>query len=106
MNGYQLTFYTDRQKKHGTATIFEWLLHKVKEMGISGVTVVNVAEGFGREGTHHTAHLLGLADQPVQIVMVVSEDEAQRILSAAVREGVDVFFTQWPLSFGTTGKPF
>jgi PII-like signaling protein len=104
MNGYQITFYTDRHKKHGSATVFDWLLLKVKEMGISGVTVLNAAEGFGHGGPRHSAHFLGLGDQPVQIIMAVSKDEAQRIRPAADEEGVNVFFTQSAIEFGITRK--
>lgn len=91
MNGYQVTFYTDRQQKHGSTTVFDWLLSKVKEMGISGVTVLNAAEGIGHGGPHHVAHFLGIGDQPVQIIIAVSEDEAMRILTAADNEGVKFF---------------
>lgn len=84
-------------------TVFDWCLSKVKEMGISGVTVLNAAEGMGH-GAHHMAHFLGLGDQPVQIIMALSGDEATRILAAANKEGVKVFYTQSAIKFGTTGN--
>ena len=34
MNGYQLTFYTEQNRKHGHQTVCEWLLHEVRQLGI------------------------------------------------------------------------
>jgi PII-like signaling protein len=71
MNGYQLTFYTEQNRRHGHRTVCEWLLHEVRELGIGGATVINCAEGIGHAGAHHAAHALRLADQPVQIILAV-----------------------------------
>jgi PII-like signaling protein len=78
MNGYQLTFYTEQNRKHGHQTVCEWLLHEVRQLGIGGATVINCAEGFGHAGSHHAAHMLRLDDQPVQIILAVTEKEAMR----------------------------
>ena len=103
MNGYQLTFYTEHNRRHGHRTICEWLLHEAKHLGIHGATVINCAEGTGHAGAHHAAHVLKLADQPVQIILACTEDEAQRMLDTVEAERVHVFYTRSPIEFGLLG---
>lgn len=103
MNGYQLTFYTEQNRRHGHHTIIEWLLAEAKRLGIHGATVINCAEGTGHAGAHHAAHALRLADQPVQIVLAVTEDEADRILDIVRLQQVHVFYTRTPIEFGVLG---
>ncbi|QIE28158.1 putative ACR (plasmid) [Caballeronia sp. SBC1] len=103
MNGYQLTFYTEQNRKHGHRTVCEWLLHEVRELGIRGATVISCAEGIGHAGAHHAAHMLKLADQPLQIILALTEDEAERILDVVRAENVHVFYTRFPIEFGMIG---
>ena len=103
MNGYQLTFYTEQNRRHGHHTITEWLLHEAKHLGIHGATVISCAEGTGHAGVHHAAHMLRLDDQPVQIILAVTEDEADRLLDAVKAEHVHVFYTRSPIEFGVLG---
>ena len=103
MNGYQLTFYTEQNRHHGHHSVTEWLLHEAKQLGIHGATVINCAEGTGHAGAHHAAHMLNLGDQPVQVILAVTEDEADRMLDAIKAEHVHVFFTRSPIEFGLLG---
>lgn len=103
MNGYQLTFYTEQNRRCGRVTFCEWLLHEVRERGIRGATVISAAEGIGHAGAHHAAHILKLADQPVQVILAVTEDEAKEILDAVRAENVHVFYTRSPIEFGLLG---
>lgn len=103
MNGYQLTFYTEQNRRHSHHTVTEWLLQEAKQLGIHGATVINCAEGTGHAGAHHAAHALRLADQPVQIILAVTEDEAERILDAVRAGQVHVFYTRMPIEFGFLG---
>lgn len=103
MNGYQLTFYTEQNRRHGHHTITEWLLHEAKHLGIHGATVISCAEGTGHAGAHHAAHMLRLDDQPVQIILAVTEDEADRLLGVVKAEHVHVFYTRSPIEFGVLG---
>ena len=103
MNGYQLTFYTEQYRKHGHLSVCDWLLHEVRELGIGGATVVGCAEGIGHAGAHHAAHILQLTDQPLQIIMAVTEEEADRILDLVRQEHVHVFYTRSPIEFGLLG---
>jgi PII-like signaling protein len=103
MNGYQLTFYTEQNRKHGHQTVCEWLLHEVRQLGIVGATVINCAEGIGHAGSHHAAHMLRLDDQPVQIILAVTETEAGQLLARVRAENVHVFYMRFPVEFGVIG---
>lgn len=103
MNGYQLTFYTERNRKHGDQSVCDWLLNEVSRLGIHGATVINAAEGIGHAGARHAAHMLSVADQPVQIILALSEGEAEQILNLVRGEKVHVFYTRVPIEFGAIG---
>jgi PII-like signaling protein len=103
MHGYQLTFYMGQGRQHGHLRACDWLLEQVRRLGIRGVTVVNCAEGIGHAGAHHAAHRLRLADQPVQIVMAVTEDEAACVLDIVRAADLHVFYVRVPVEFGLIG---
>lgn len=103
MNGCQLTFFTERSRKHGHQTVCEWLLHEARALGIRGATVVNCAQGVGHAGAHHAAHALSLSDQPQQIILATTDDEADRLLDIVRAANVHVFFTRVPVEFGWIG---
>jgi PII-like signaling protein len=104
MNGFLLTFYTEQNKRHGHKTICEWLLHEAKELGIHGATVISGSEGVGHAGAHHAAHMLKLTDQPVQIIIAATDDEAQRLLDVVKAAHVHVFYTRAPVEYGLLGE--
>lgn len=103
MNGFQLTFYTEQNKRHGHMSVSDWLLHEVKQLGIRGATVISGSEGIGHAGAHHAAHMLRLTDQPLQVILVVTDDEARRLLDVVKAEHVHVFYTRLPIEFGMLG---
>src|SRR3984893_481835 len=90
MNGYQLTFC-------------EWILQEVRKRGIRGATVISAAEGIGHAGAHHAAHILKLADQPVQVILAVTEHEADEILEVVRAQNVHGFYTRAPIELGSLG---
>jgi PII-like signaling protein len=103
MNGYQLTFYTEKNRKHGHQTVCEWLMQEVRKMGIHGVTVINCAEGVGHAGARHAAHVLKLTDQPLQIILAVTEEEAEKLLEHVRAEHVPLFYMRFPVEYGLIG---
>jgi PII-like signaling protein len=103
MNGYQLTFYAGQDRRVGHMSVCEWLLHEVKRLGIHGATVISAAEGIGHSGAHHAAHALRLADQPMQIILALTEEEASTLLDAVRAQHVHVFYTRMPIEFGQIG---
>jgi PII-like signaling protein len=103
MNGYQLTFYTERNRHHHTQPVCDWLLGEARKLGVMGATVIDCAEGTGHAGAHHAPHAFRVADQPVQVVLAVTVEEAERLLAIVEAAGVHVFYTRVPVEFGVIG---
>lgn len=103
MNGYQITFFTQHNRKHNGKPLGDWLMYLAKDMGLRGATLIPATEGVGHDGRFHSAHLFELAEQPIQVIMAVDEDESRRLFERLQTEGVQVFYVKTPIEFGMLG---
>jgi PII-like signaling protein len=104
MNGYQLTFYTQQDRRVHGKPIGEWLVNLTRELGLHGATLQAAAEGVGRSGKVHSARFFELADQPIEMVTIVTGEEADRLFAALKSEGLQLFYVKVPVEFGTIGE--
>jgi uncharacterized protein len=104
MKGYQLEFFMEQNKRHGHQGLWEWLLETAHSHDIRGATVFMGAMGYGHHRRIHSAHFFELADQPVAVTMVVTEEEAERLFSLLNEAKVHLFFVKLPVEFGTIGE--
>ena len=104
MKGYQITFFTHQDRRHKGKSLGDWLVHLAQEMRLSGATLLAGGEGFGHRGRLHSAHFFELADQPVEVMMAVSEEEAARLFARLEGEGVHLFYVKTPVEFGMLGR--
>lgn len=103
MHGYQLTFFTQQDRKHKGQPLAQWLLEEARNMGINGATLIPAAEGFGHDRKIRSAHFFELADQPLEVTMAVGEADAARLFARLKEEGVNIFFVKAPIEYGMTG---
>ncbi len=103
MQGYQLTFFTQQDRRHGGLAVGEWLLQEARRLGARGATLFNASEGFGLDGKRHSAHFFELADQPVEVVMALSEADADRLFARLREEQLDIFYVKTHIEYGMTG---
>lgn len=103
MQGYLVTFFTQQDRRHDGRPLTEWLLSIAKDMKLPGATQMAALQGFGHAGQMHSAHFFDLADQPQQIMLVVSEPQAQTLLARVEAAGEKIFYTKTPLEYGTIG---
>jgi PII-like signaling protein len=103
--GYQLTFFTQQDRKHGHLTLSEWLIEEARRRNIRGATMIPATEGYGQHRRIHSAHFFDLADQPLEITMAVTAEEADQFLAHLQAEKVHLFFTKTPIEFGVIGEP-
>ena len=103
MKGYQITFFTQQDKRHHGQPIGEWLLMLAREMGLPGATLVAGSEGFGHHRRIHSAHFFELADQPQEVQVAVSSEDAERLFERLKQEGVHLFYVKTPVEFGVLG---
>ncbi len=104
MQGFQLTFFTQQNRKQDGRPLAEWLLEEARRQGIGGATLLTAAEGFGHRGKVHSAHFFELADQPVELTMAVLPEEAERLFAVLAEKKIKVFYVKAPIEFGTTGE--
>lgn len=105
MNGYQITFFTVQDQRHKGKPVGDWLVQLAKEMGLRGATLISATEGFGQHRRIHSAHFFELVDQPIEVTMATTEEEAQRLFVRLKQEGVHLFYVKSPVEFGTLGEP-
>jgi PII-like signaling protein len=105
MKGYQLSFLTVQGHRHGGKTVGDWLLHVAMEMGFRGATLIPGSEGFGKHRRIHSAHFFELTDQPIEVVMAVTEEECERLFERLRAEKLHVFYVKAPVEFGMLGEP-
>lgn len=103
MKGYQVSFLTVQGHRHGGKPVAEWLLQAAMDLGLQGATIIPASEGFGKHRRVHSAHFFELADQPVEVVMAVTEEESQRLFARLEKENVHLFYVKTPVEFGEIG---
>lgn len=104
MNGYIVTFFTQQSRGKGDLTIARWLVDTAKKLGIRGATVLSGQEGFGHDGRYHSESMFDLEDRPMQVVLVVTAEECERMFEAVRQEGLSIFYTKTATEFGTTSR--
>jgi PII-like signaling protein len=104
MHGYQLTFFTQQDRKHHGLSLAQWLLEEARNMGISGATLITAAEGFGHDRKIRSTHFFELADQPIEVTMAVSAVDAERLFKRLQEEEINIFYVKTPIEFGMTGE--
>lgn len=104
MKGYQLSFFTVQNHKHQGRHVHQWLLQLAQDMGLRGATVIPASEGFGAHRRIHSAHFFELIDQPVEIVIAVTQDECDRLFAHLEAERVHLFYVKTEVEFGVLGE--
>lgn len=104
MQGFQLTFFTQQDRRHRGLPLGEWLVQEARKMGVARATMIAAAEGYGRDRKLHSAHFFELADQPIEVIMALSEDDVERIFERLSEEKINIFYVKEPIEFGMTGE--
>lgn len=104
MNGYQLSFFTQQDRRHGNLSLAQWLLEEARRIGINGATLIAGVEGFGHDRKIRSAHFFELSDQPIEVTMAVSSTDAARLFARLQEEKVNIFYVKAPIEFGMTGE--
>jgi PII-like signaling protein len=100
MKGTHLRFYTYENRKHGSVLMYEWLLERAKTQGIHGGSAFRAIAGFGRHGKLHEQHFFELAgDVPVLVEFILSDSEADALLTALREENVHLFYARLEAEF-------
>src|SRR5689334_9365387 len=93
MNGHQVCFYTTLGRKIAGKQVKDWLIALAREVRIPGVTVFAGTEGYGHHQRVHAAHFFELADEPILVVMVMSEAQCTDLFARLKSEPRELFYT-------------
>jgi PII-like signaling protein len=104
MRGYQITFFTQQDRRQEGRPLADWLVETARALGVRGATALAGAEGFGHSRRIHSARFFELADQPVEVTMIASVEETERLFAHLRQHGVHVFYARTPVEFGTIGE--
>jgi len=91
-DGKLLRIFIGENDKFEGRPLYEWIVHKARERGLAGATVLRGLEGFGAHSRLHTAKILRLSnDLPIVVEIVDSEEKIESFLPLiddAVGEGL------------------
>lgn len=100
---YLRIFSTEKQTHHGKL-VYEWLLEEARGMGINGGSALRAIAGYGRHKKLHEETFFELvADLPVELVFVLTEDEAERLLALISQERLSLVYFKSKVEWGFTG---
>ncbi len=90
--GKLLRIFVGENDKHEGRPLHEWIVHKAREEGLAGATVLRGLEGFGAHSRLHTTKILRLSnDLPLVVEIVDTEEKIEAFLplvDGAVAEGL------------------
>jgi PII-like signaling protein len=103
MQGFQLIFMTEQNRRIEGKVATEWLLKAAKEIGCSGATSFSGTEGYGKDGRRHSAHFIELADQPVQVMIACTQEQSMQLFAKINAVNTKLFYTKSAIEFGSVG---
>ncbi len=104
MQGFQVTFFTEENRRHGHKPVPAWLMEVAHALGISGITTLVGAQGMGRDGRLHSAHFIELGDQPVEVTMALTPAQCTALFERLEAEQANLFYVKAPVEFGVVGR--
>ena len=91
-DGYLLRIFVGESDKHDHHPLYEAIVLKAREMGLSGATVTRGVMGFGKHSLIHTAKILRLSeDLPMVVEIADSLEKIEQFLPTVdemIRDGL------------------
>ncbi len=104
-SGYEIIFIAPQNRRYQGKRVVDLVVETARDMGIRQYTKRMNSEGLGQNGQIHSAHFFELADQPVEVVFVLSDSLGGRLIDAVEASGAHVFCIRKPVEFGEFGAP-
>ena len=101
MQGSFFRFYVRENDRHHGRLVWEWLMERANKLGIRGGSAFRAVAGFGRHHVLHESTVFELSgSETVEVEFILSEQEAQKLLSLLREHKVRLFYAQIPALFG------
>ena len=79
--GMLLRIFIGETDRIGGKSLYEQIVHKARELGLAGATVVRGIMGFGADSRMHSAKILRLSeDLPIVIEIVDTEENLDKLI--------------------------
>lgn len=105
MKGTYLKFYVHEHRRHRGVLLYEWLLERARKLGVHGGSAFRAIAGFGQHGVLHEDHFFELAGNlPVEVVFMVSEQEATQLLELIQQENIPIFYVRMFAEYGVINR--
>jgi PII-like signaling protein len=106
MKATVLRLYMHESRRFHGMLLYEWLLEQSRKLGVHGGSAFRAVAGYGRHGVMHEQNYFELAGElPVVTEFIVSETDAERILSLVRKENIDLVYACWPAEYSATSAP-
>ncbi len=80
-DGHLLRIFIGESDRHEGRPLYEWIVHKARENGLAGATVLRGLEGYGAHSRLHTAKILRLsADLPIVVEIVDTREKIEAFM--------------------------
>ena len=100
MQGCFIRFYVHEGARHQGQLVWEWLLEQGNRLGVGGGSAFRAMAGFGRHHLMHENKFFELAGTlAVEVEFIVTDDEAQRLLSMLHQHKIRLFYAHIPAHF-------
>lgn len=90
--GHLLRIFIGESDRYKGRPLYEWIVHRAREHGLAGATVLRGLMGYGGSSRVHTAKVLRLSvDLPVVVEIVDTAEKIEAFLpliAEEVREGL------------------
>jgi uncharacterized protein len=97
-------FVLEGQLHHGEP-LYDWLLRRAREMGITGGAAFREIAGYGRHERLHEQSFFELAgDLPVEVAFAMTQSDSEKFLNLLAREMLSLFYIRSPCEFGRVGE--
>jgi PII-like signaling protein len=97
-------FVLEGQRHHGEL-LYDWLLRRAREMGITGGAAFREIAGYGHHERLHERSFFELAgDLPVEVAFAMTQSDSQKFLDLLAREMLSLFYIRSPCEFGRVGE--
>lgn len=74
-DGKRLSIFVGENHHHKGVPLFEAIIRKAREQGMSGATIIKGVESFGCHHKIHTTKVLGLAEDMPMVIEIVDSHE-------------------------------
>ena len=106
MQGSFLRFYVREGQRHHGRLVWEWLLEEANRRGLRGGSAFRALAGFGSHHVLHEGTFFELAGScAIEVEFIVSEEEAQSLITLLEEQGVRLFYARIPATFAVIGSP-